>query len=155
VIRTSIYEFFTSMSATLDSSILTRSSSSASFVAQSSWETADPFIMRCKARRARSETLRAPCAGIEAGQDFGAGKIGQTTGAVGRAGFFQAAISLLAQATYRHAVSSVTVHNSSRAQAVMKRRAICACGAPSTAQTISRLISTATERCRASTPTTT
>src|ERR1035438_5330607 len=43
-----------------DSRTWTRLSSSASFSAKGPCKADDPVIMRCRARRARSETLRAP-----------------------------------------------------------------------------------------------
>src|ERR1017187_4346354 len=78
---------------------------------------------------------------IESIQHLAAGEVGEGAGAIALRSGFQHLVFVLTQAKYYQAISSVTAHSSSRAQAVMKRRALCACGAPSTARTISWLIS--------------
>src|ERR1035438_2476352 len=84
---------------------------------------------------------------IESIQHLAAGEVGEIAGAIALRSGFQHLVFVLGQAKYYRAVSSVTAHSSSSAPTVMKRRAICACGAPSTAQTISWLTTVPIAHC--------
>src|ERR1022692_3558778 len=85
---------------------------------------------------------------IESIQHLAAGEVGEIAGAIALRSGFQHLVFVLGQAKYYQAVSSVTAHSStSSAPTVMKRRAICACGAPSTAQTISWLTTVPIAHC--------
>src|ERR1039457_5959610 len=58
---------------------------------------------------------------VESFQHLAAGEGGEIAGVIAFRSVFQHLVFVLAQAKHHHAVSSVTAHSSSRAQAVMKK----------------------------------